>query len=156
MSIMPAETHSKAGAQKPSAAELVGRAEKIAVLAREQALETEQNRCVSPELIAVMREAGLFRIMQPEAFDGFEYGYDVFVDCVAAISAGDGSTGWVYSLGAVHPWMFAGLPLEAQHEIWDDQSRRDRRGVLCADRQGRSSRRRLPRQRPLELCLGLR
>ena len=120
MSIMVAETRSKIGAAKPSAAELVSRAEKIAVLAREHALETERNRTVSPELIAAMREAGLFRIMQPEAFDGFEYGYDVFVDCVAAISAGDGSTGWVYSLGAVHPWMFAGLPLEAQHEIWDD------------------------------------
>jgi resorcinol 4-hydroxylase (FADH2) len=109
----------KAVAAKPSAAELVGRAEKIAVLAREQALETERNRTVSPALIAAMREAGLFRVMQPEAFGGFEYGYDVFVDCVAAISAGDGSIGWVYSLGAVHPWMFAGLPLETQHEIWD-------------------------------------
>ena len=105
---------------KPSPAELIGRAEKIALLAREQAVETERNRSVSPALIAAMREAGLFRIMQPEAFDGFEYGYDVFVDCVAAISAGDGSIGWVYSLGAVHPWMFAGLPLETQHEIWDD------------------------------------
>ncbi len=110
----------KAVAAKPSRAELIGRAEKIALMAREQALETERNRTVSPELIAAMREAGLFRVMQPEAFDGFEYGYDVFVDCVAAISAGDGSIGWVYSLGAVHPWMFAGLPLQTQHEIWDD------------------------------------
>ena len=110
----------KAVAPKPSPAELIGRAEKIALLAREQAVETERNRSVSPALIAAMREAGLFRIMQPEAFDGFEYGYDVFVDCVVAISAGDGSIGWVYSLGAVHPWMFAGLPLETQHEIWDD------------------------------------
>ena len=105
---------------KPSPAELMARAEKIAVLAREQALETERNRCVSPTLIAAMREAELFRVMQPERFDGFEYGYDVFVDLVAAISAGDGSTGWVYSLGAVHPWMFAGMPLELQHEIWDE------------------------------------
>jgi resorcinol 4-hydroxylase (FADH2) len=110
----------KAVVAKPSPAELVARAEKIALLARAQAVETERNRCVSTELIAAMREAGLFRVMQPEAFDGFEYGYDVFVDCVAAISAGDGSIGWVYSLGAVHPWMFAGLPLETQHEIWDD------------------------------------
>lgn len=107
-------------AAKPSPAELVARADKIAELARAHALETERNRTVSPELIAAMREAGLFRVMQPEAFDGFEYGYDVFVDVVAAISAGDGSTGWVYSLGAVHPWMFAGMPLQLQHDIWDD------------------------------------
>jgi len=107
-------------AAKPSPAELVARADKIAELARAHALETERNRTVSPELIAAMREAGLFRVMQPEAFDGFEYGYDVFVDVVATISAGDGSTGWVYSLGAVHPWMFAGMPLQLQHDIWDD------------------------------------
>jgi len=108
------------GTDKPSAADLVGRAREIGKLAREQAEETERNRKVSPELIAEMREAGLFRVMQPERFDGFEYGYEVFVDCVIAVSAGDGSTGWVYSLGAVHPWMFAGLPLQTQHEIWDD------------------------------------
>jgi len=107
-------------AAKPGPAELVARAERIARVAREQALETERNRTVSPDLIAAMREAGLFRVMQPEAFDGFEYGYDVFIDVVAAVSAGDGSTGWVYSLGAVHPWMFAGMQLELQHDIWDD------------------------------------
>ena len=108
------------GTDKPSPAELVARAGNIAKLAREQAEETERNRKVSPELIAAMREAGLFRVMQPERFDGFEYGYEVFIDCVIAMSAGDGSIGWVYSLGAVHPWMFAGLPLQAQHEIWDE------------------------------------
>ena len=120
MSIMAADTRSQIRTPKPSPAELVARAEKIALLAREHALETERNRTVSSELIAAMRDAGLFRVMQPERFGGFEYGYDVFVDCVIAVSAGDGSTGWVYSLGAVHPWMFAGLPLETQHEIWDD------------------------------------
>jgi alkylation response protein AidB-like acyl-CoA dehydrogenase len=104
---------------KPAAAELVERARRIGALARERATETERNRCVSAELIGSMREAGLFRILQPEVFGGFEYGYDVFVDCVTAVAAGDGSTGWVYSLGAVHPWMFAGLPLQTQHEIWD-------------------------------------
>ncbi len=108
------------GTEKPSPAELVARAGAIARRAREQGEETERNRKVSPELIAAMREAGLFRVMQPERFDGFEYGYEVFVDCVIAMSAGDGSIGWVYSLGAVHPWMFAGLSLQAQHEIWDD------------------------------------
>ncbi len=120
MSVIAADVHKPGRAPKPSAAELVSRARKIAALAREHAVETERNRSVSPELIAAMRDAELFRIMQPERFGGFEYGYDVFVDCVIAVSEGDGSIGWVYSLGAVHPWMFAGLPLQAQHEIWDE------------------------------------
>jgi len=103
---------------KPSVAELIERARTIGVVAREKALETEQRRHVSAELIGMMRDAELFRLMQPERFGGFEYGYDVFVELVAAIGAGDGSTGWVYSLGAVHPWLIACYPDEAQKEVW--------------------------------------
>jgi alkylation response protein AidB-like acyl-CoA dehydrogenase len=98
--------------------ELMDRARAIGALAREHALETEQNRQVSAELIGKMREAELFRIMQPARFGGFEFGYDVFVDLVAAVATGDGSTGWVYSLGAVHPWLIACYPEKAQQEVW--------------------------------------
>ena len=105
---------------KIGAAELTARAAAIGELAREAALETERQRHVSAELIGRMREAELFRVMQPARFGGFEYGYDVFVELVAAIAAGDGSTGWVYSLGAVHPWLIACYPEDAQQEVWSD------------------------------------
>ena len=104
----------------PSVPELIRRAEDIGRIARERAVETERARQVSAELVDMMRAAELFRIMQPRAFGGFEYGYDVFVEAVAAVGAGDGSTGWVYSLGAVHQWLIACYPAEAQHEVWDD------------------------------------
>src|ERR1700730_5589189 len=103
---------------KPSVAELLGRARSIGVLARKSAIETERQRNVSAELVGKMREAELFRVMQPARFGGFEYGYEVFVELVAAVAAGDGSTGWVYSLGAVHPWLIACYPEEAQQEVW--------------------------------------
>jgi alkylation response protein AidB-like acyl-CoA dehydrogenase len=99
-------------------AELLERARSIGALARESAIDTERQRHVSAELIGKMREAELFRVMQPARFGGFEYGYDVFVELVAAVAAGDGSTGWVYSLGAVHPWLIACYPEEAQQEVW--------------------------------------
>jgi len=98
--------------------ELLRRAGEIAKVARERALETERARCVAPDLIGMMRDADLFRIMQPRAFGGFELGYDVFVEAVAAIAAGDGSTGWVYSLGAVHQWLIGCYSAEAQHDVW--------------------------------------
>jgi resorcinol 4-hydroxylase (FADH2) len=104
--------------EKPGIEELIERAHVIGVRAREQALETEKQRHVSSELIAMMRDAELFRVMQPVRFGGFEYGYDAFVELVATIAAGDGSTGWVYSLGAVHPWLIACYPEEAQQEVW--------------------------------------
>jgi alkylation response protein AidB-like acyl-CoA dehydrogenase len=97
------DTIQSARVKKPGVDELLDRARAIGALAREHALETEQNRQVSAALIGKMREAGLFRVMQPARFDGFEYGYDAFVELVAAVASGDGSTGWVYSLGAVHP-----------------------------------------------------
>ena len=55
------------GSVKPSMDELMDRARAIGALAREHALETEQNRQVSAALIGKMRAAELFRIMQPAA-----------------------------------------------------------------------------------------
>jgi len=103
---------------KPSVAELTQRARAVGSLAREQALVTENQRHVSLELVGKMRDFELFRVMQPTRFGGFEYGYDVFVQLAAEVAAGDGSTGWVYSLGAVHPWLIACYPEEGQQEVW--------------------------------------
>ncbi len=104
----------------PGVAELLRRAEEISVIARERAMETEKARRVSADLIEQIRKAGLFRVMQPRRYGGFEYGYDVFVEAVSAIASGDGSTGWVYSLGAVHSWMVACFPDRAQNDFWHD------------------------------------
>ena len=104
----------------PSVPELLTRAERIGAIARERAMEFEAARQVSADLVDMMREQGLFRIMQPKRFGGFEYGYDVFIDAVSAVASGDGSTGWVYSLGAVHPWMIGCYPDEAQNDFWRD------------------------------------
>ena len=108
-------THSQ-----PDCAELKARAQIIADVARERAKDTEANRRVSADLIGMMRDADLLRIMQPRMFGGYELGYDIFVDLVSIIASGDGSTGWVYSLGAVHQWLIACFPIEAQHDVWDD------------------------------------
>lgn len=116
---MTRELSSISGGTKPSAAALIARAVEIGKLARAEAGETEKNRYVSADLIAKMRDADLFRILQPARFGGYEYGYDVFIDAVAAIGAGDGSTGWVYSLGAVHQWLIGCFPERAQHDVWD-------------------------------------
>ena len=69
----------------PSVSELLRRADGISVIARERAMETEKARQVSPDLIEKMQQAGLFRIMQPRRYGGFEYGYDVFVEAVRVI-----------------------------------------------------------------------
>jgi alkylation response protein AidB-like acyl-CoA dehydrogenase len=67
-----------------------------------------------------MRQAGLFRVMQPSAYGGFEYGFEVFVQIQATIASGCGSTGWVYGLLASQQWLIACFSKAAQDEIWRD------------------------------------
>ena len=111
---------------RPEVSELLARARDIAGVARERALATEAARRVGEEMIARMRQADLFRIMQPKAYGGFEYGFDAFAQVEATLAAGCGSTGWVYGLLASHQWLIACFPEKAQDEVWHD------RGALAA------------------------
>src|SRR5262249_60666854 len=79
----------------------------IAERARERAQQTEADRRVGDDMIERMRQADLFRIMQPRSYGGLEHGFDVFAQVVAAIARGCGSTGWVYGLLASHQWLIA-------------------------------------------------
>ena len=102
--------------------ELLARARAIAGLARECALKTEAERRVSADMIERMRQADLFRVMRPRAYDGFEHGFDVFTQLVAIIASGCGSTGWVYGLLASHQWLVACFSAQAQEEAWQDRN----------------------------------
>ena len=104
------------------ASDLLARARAIAAVARERAPQTETDRRVSGDMIERMRQADLFRVMQPRAYGGFEYGFEVFAQIVAAIASGCGSTGWVYALLASHQWLIACFSQAAQDEVWQDPS----------------------------------
>jgi len=105
---------------RPEISELVSRAREIALVARELAQETEAARRVSEDMVARMRAADLFRVLQPQAYGGFEYGFEVFAQVEAALASGCGSTGWVYGLLASHQWLLACFAEEAQYEVWRD------------------------------------
>jgi alkylation response protein AidB-like acyl-CoA dehydrogenase len=107
---------------RPDLAELLARARDIAALARERAQQTEAERRVGDDMIARIRQADLFRIMQPQAYGGFEYGFDVMVQVQTTIASGCGSTGWVYGLLASQQWLIACFAKQAQEEIWHDRT----------------------------------
>src|SRR5947209_19218612 len=97
----------KAAASPPSVEDLVARAAGIRALVRQQAEQTEQAREVSAEIVDEMKAAGLFRIMTPAAYGGYEHGFEVLVPVVAQDAAGCGSSGSVFSFGTVHQWLVA-------------------------------------------------
>jgi len=107
---------------RPDVSELLNRARAIAAVARERVLETEAARRVSDDMVTRMRQADLFRVMQPKAYGGFEYGFDVLAQIEAALAASCGSTGWVYGLLASHQWLIACFPVETQDEVWRDRT----------------------------------
>lgn len=86
----------------------------------ERAKVTDATGSVSPETIAELTEAGVFRMVQPKLFGGLE-GHPVhFFEVVRAISGACGSTGWVASVLGVHPWHIALFDERAQAEVWRD------------------------------------
>jgi len=115
-------TPHQASIARPSVSELLERAREIAGIARERALETETARRVSDDMIARIRQAGLFKIMQPQAYGGYEYGFDVMVQVQATIASCCGSTGWVFGLLASQQWLIACFSKTAQDEIWSDRA----------------------------------
>ena len=111
----------KTSTPRPSVADLVSRAVEIAPFVRAQAEHTEANRQVSAEAIARLREAGLFRVMKPSVYGGYEYGFDALVQVALPIGAACGQpAGRVFSLGIVHQWLAAMFPKQAQEEFWSE------------------------------------
>jgi alkylation response protein AidB-like acyl-CoA dehydrogenase len=106
---------------RPAVAELLARARAIAETARARTQETEAARRIGEDIIARMRQAELFRVLQPKQYGGFEYGFDVFAQVEAMLASGCGSTGWVYGLLASHQWLIACFSQAAQDEVWQDR-----------------------------------
>jgi resorcinol 4-hydroxylase (FADH2) len=105
-------------AEKVAMEELVQRARALVPALRSRARSVEETRRVPAESIQMLREADLFRLMQPARFGGFEYGFTELIDIVCEIGRGCGSTAWCYGLGAVHQWLVATFPLQAQEDVW--------------------------------------
>jgi resorcinol 4-hydroxylase (FADH2) len=86
----------------------------------DRAGETERNRRVPDENVAALREIGFFRLVQPAEFGGLEQDFDVLAAAIQEVASACASTAWVCGLLAAHQWLLASYPIEAQHDVWDD------------------------------------
>jgi alkylation response protein AidB-like acyl-CoA dehydrogenase len=87
---------------------------------RSRAPEAESRRVIPGETIQDLRAKGLFHICAPITFGGSQLGISTFVETVAEIASGCGSSGWVYAVLAGHNWTMSLLPVEAQREVFSD------------------------------------
>jgi 3-hydroxy-9,10-secoandrosta-1,3,5(10)-triene-9,17-dione monooxygenase len=99
-------------------AQLIQRARDLAPALVARAEKTAAERRIPDETIADFKEAGLFRMLQPSRWGGFEVDPAVFFEVQMTIAAACPSSAWVLGLVGVHSWQMALFPLEAQHEVW--------------------------------------
>lgn len=98
-----------------------------AMLARARALRpmlvANQDRCeaegrVSEEVNDQLVKAGLYRIVQPRRFGGYEFDVPTFFKVMMEVARGCPETGWVLALTAGHPLLLAAFPAQAQVEAY--------------------------------------
>jgi len=100
---------------------LWGGAEFDALLAdiRQRRQEFEDQQYVSKDVVERFQKIGVYRAMVPKEMGGDERTPTEFLQMVEAISAADGSAGWVASFG-MNPAYLAALPLDTVGKVWAD------------------------------------
>jgi len=90
----------------------------LAPKAADRAEETEAARRLLPEAERELREAGLFRLLQPSRWGGFELEPESLVRVSAELARGCGSTGWCLGVLAAHNWVLGLYEQRAQEDVW--------------------------------------
>jgi len=98
--------------------ELVGVAAQLVPILRERGRKTEQLRRVPDETISELQTVGLFKLLQPARYGGYEVDLATYFDVVLTLSAADGSVGWVHSVLSVQTWMVALMSPQASEDVW--------------------------------------
>jgi alkylation response protein AidB-like acyl-CoA dehydrogenase len=107
-------------AARPDFTDIIARIRKLAPEIRARALSAEKAKRVPAETMEALRDANVFRTMQPKRFGGYEYGPAELAQIGFELGRACGSTGWCGTLAVCFGWKVAFYPLEAQQEVWDD------------------------------------
>lgn len=102
----------------PEAKRLVQAAEELAPRLRERAQGADEVGMVPRETVKEMAEAGLFRVLQPKRWGGYELDPRVFYRVQMALAKGCMSTAWIYGVIGVHNWQLPLFPEQAQQDVW--------------------------------------
>jgi len=113
-----AESARTARDQIPTEADLLARASAMLPELRRTMREHDALGRVSDEAIALLREAGFFRILQPKAFGGYELPPRTFLRVLHEVARGAPSVGWVLMVVGVHNWEVALLGERVARDIW--------------------------------------
>ncbi|MFT4066988.1 acyl-CoA dehydrogenase family protein [Paraburkholderia sp.] len=107
-----------AASDKDPFARLFDAAVELRTLVAQRARQTEAERRVSVEVTQLLKEAGLYRVVQPRRFGGYEMSLENLRQLAFEIGCGCTSTGWCYGLSAAASWVLGMFPEAAQQDVW--------------------------------------
>ncbi|MEU4658422.1 hydroxylase [Streptomyces sp. NPDC023723] len=98
--------------------EVVERIEEFGPKLAELADENEKLGKLSEQTVALLRRAGVLRLLQPTKSGGHAARPRDFAEAVMAVARHDGAAGWVCGVVGVHPWEIAQMDPRLAEEIW--------------------------------------
>jgi 3-hydroxy-9,10-secoandrosta-1,3,5(10)-triene-9,17-dione monooxygenase len=101
-----------------SAETLVQRARDLVPKLKQRAAKTEADRKVPDETVAEMQAAGLFDVLKPKQYGGYEMDPQVFYDVCMTLAEGCMSTAWIYGVIGVHNWQIALFDPRAAQDVY--------------------------------------
>jgi alkylation response protein AidB-like acyl-CoA dehydrogenase len=102
-------------------AELVEAAEKLVPLVREKARESELARRPLDEVIDAVRSSGLYSMMVPREYGGYEADVDTFFEVVLTLGRADASAAWLTAFYIEHNHWALGFPKPVLDELFREQ-----------------------------------
>jgi alkylation response protein AidB-like acyl-CoA dehydrogenase len=101
-----------------SAVGCLARARALIPLLQSAAARIDAARELPGDVLDAMHDAGMFRLLIPRAYGGFELKPSEYVQCVEAIAIGDASAAWCMNQGSGCSMTAAYLAPEVSREIW--------------------------------------
>ncbi|HEY6457318.1 MAG TPA: acyl-CoA dehydrogenase family protein [Steroidobacteraceae bacterium] len=103
-----------------TAQSLLSHARELAARAADRAVESEVARTLAPDLVAALREIGIFRMFVPRSHGGLELEFPETLPIIEALACGDGAIGWTAMIGSHLPLFAAPLPRRSFDQLYSN------------------------------------
>ena len=100
---------------------LIARAAALRPMLRDQGPAGDKRGWYGEEIHEAIRAAGLYRVVQPRLFGGYQQDFATFLKVIMEIARGHPASGWCYTLASSHAFLVAShWSAEAQAELFGD------------------------------------
>ncbi len=108
------------GLGSPRAQQLIEAARAMGPALKARRAQAREEQRVPDETVREMREAGFFKILQPEKWGGYAMDPQVFYAVGLEVARFCPSSAWILGVIAVHNWQLALFDDQAAQDVWAD------------------------------------